>query len=993
MKNDKLSFDGKSFIINGNRTFLNNGELHYFRIPESQWKDRLLKCKKAFLNCIGAYIAWNWHEEKEGEFNFKGNRNLDKWLSLMEELNFLIFIRPGPYICSEWDFGGFPNWLIPKDCELRSLEPNYIRYCTRYLNKVDKIIKPHLITKGGKVFLYQVENEFLVGDIPYHLKLKEIAEKDGIDVPICTNENPWVRGTDIIEGLDPYLRSWIISDVTNKVKNLLKTQPDKPPLALEMGTEMYARFYGQLPFSGGYSQPELEEVNLKALIAAGLSGYNWYMYHGGTNPGYWTTRDTATTYDFEAPIREWGELGSRYWISRRIGGFLESFQEQLLETVPTEGECSVDTQGVEIFVRKDKEKAFLFLANPYAASRLFKITLKDQNFTIPQKGKFHLPGYSMVILPVNLKLSNYWTVLYTTSEIFYLLDNGKEKTLIFYREDGLDGEIALKTKGKATKLLNYTHKKEPQYLKLEGKEELNLIILDKETASKTWLFTHKGKKYPAISNLYFLEDEKEEKNGITLTFQTKEGDNWLKVPLQPKEVKVNDKEATFTYDKKKGVASISFPKAPFPKIHYELFGQWKTREETIENLLEDNSIPWLDWQPWEGLEKYGFLKNGYAYYKNTFILSEDKSPLYLTLTSFQDEASIYLNGKYVTSGRDNIRCEVSSFVKTGDNLLLILLESEGHNCQGEKSFNGINCPVFLSSEEESIDLVQWKRKLLPEPYSHKSLTSAKEPEIRPEFDDSSWETVRVDKKWDSRLLKNTWLEECFLWYRTEVDIPSRLTEKALSLEFEAGMRDEIYIFVNGNFSGLRINPVSSAFAFDISDKVKEGKNIFVIGIKSDRCIANVGLYGKVRISAYDNYMSKDWKIKEGLSGQNKGYFRPDFDDSDWEESEANKKEFTAGSLLWFRKKVEIEVPPDYVCPLRLTLKDTAEKALIYFNGVLIGRYSEKGCQEHFYIYEDLLKEKNTVAILVDGRGSKAKLGQVSISSYYITKRSRLNLCF
>lgn len=552
-------FDDKSFIINGKRTFLNSGELHYFRIPQGQWKDRLQKCKKAFINCVGTYVAWNWHEEKEGEFNFEGNRNLEEWLSLIEEQNLLIFIRPGPYICSEWDFGGFPNWLIPKDVELRSTDPIYFKYLTKYLNKVDEILKPHLITKGGRIFLYQVENEFEVGDIAYQLKLVETIKKDGINVPFATNDNFWVRGTEIIEGPDPYLRSWELAEVTNRIRNLIATQPDKPPFAQEVGTHMYIRFYGLLPFSEGYRPPELDEVYLKALIGAGTSGYNWYMYHGGTNLGYWTGRDIATTYDFEAPIREWGELGSRYWLSRRIGGFLDSFHQQLLVTTPKDGVCSVDTQGIEFLVRKDKDRAFLFLANPYAADKSFKITAEPKSLIIPQKGRFHLPGYSMVILPVNLKLSSYWTVRYTTSEIFHLLDNGNEKILILYREEGIDGEIALKAQGKPARILNYTHRKEPQYIRLEGKEELTLIILDKETASKTWFASHKGKKYPVISNIYYLQEDKENKDGLTLSFQTTEGDNWLKISLQPKEVKVNGMETDFTYDAKNGIASLSNP--------------------------------------------------------------------------------------------------------------------------------------------------------------------------------------------------------------------------------------------------------------------------------------------------------------------------------------------------------------------------------------------------------------------------------------------------
>lgn len=911
----------------------------------------------------------------------------------MEELGLLIFIRPGPYICSEWDFGGFPNWLITKDCELRSLETNYLKYCTRYLKRVNSIIKPHLITKGGNIFLYQVENEFEVGDIPYHLKLKEIAGRDGIDVPFATNENFWIRGTKIIEGPDPYLRSWVLSEATSKVKSLIETQPDKPAFAQEVGTHMFVRFYGQLPFSDGYRPPELDEVYLKSLIGAGISGYNWYMYHGGTNIGYWTARDIATTYDFEAPIREWGELGSRYWISRRLGGFLESFQKELLETTPVDGDCFVDEKGIEVYVRKNKEKAFLFLANPYLQERSFKITIKEpktgKKMVVPGKEKFHLPGYSMVILPVNLKISAEWTIFYSTSEMFYLVDNHCEKTLILYRETGFDGEIALKRRGKKSEIVNYTHKKEPQYINLEGKENLRLIILDKETAGKTWFFNYQGKKYPVISNIYFLEKEKENKDNITLTFQVREGKNWLQIPFRAKQVKVDGQEIPFDCDQKNQTIQVNLPEEKFPEIFYDLSGKWKVREERLKDILEDNR--WLDWQSWEGLEKYGFLKNGYSWYQTIFKISKNNSPLYLILTGFQDEISIYLNNQYVNSGRDSLKCEVSSYLKEGDNHLVLLTESGGHPCGGEKTFNGINCPIYLSSNEDSIKLEEWRRKSVPIPYPHKSLIENKEPEIKPAFADAEWEKVRVDKKWDSRFFKNPY-EESFVWYRTQVEIPTEFEGKGLSLDFEEGLKDKIYLFVNGKFSGLRENAfLGLTFSFDISERVKPGKNSLVVGIKADRWTTYFGLHGRIKITAYDQCLNRGWKIREGLWGQKISCFKVDFDDSEWEEKKTQDKTSPPGSLLWFRKKVKINLSSDYVCPLKLTLKETTEKALIYFNGSLIGRYSARGCQEDFYIYEDLIKEDNLVAILVDGRSMGAKLGKVYISPYYLVKRVEVTL--
>ncbi|HRR97059.1 MAG TPA: hypothetical protein P5150_10075, partial [Candidatus Ratteibacteria bacterium] len=339
--------------------------------------------------------------------------------------------------------------------------------------------------------------------------------------------------------------------------------------------------------------------------------------------------------------------------------------------------------------------------------------------------------------------------------------------------------------GENIKNINYTHKNNPQFITVEDK--LTLVILDKEISSKTWFFNYKNKKYPIFSNIYFLEEEKERENNIHLVFQVKEGKNWMKIPFKPLEVKLDNENIEYSYYEENNITEINLPEDKFPEIHYELSGKWKVKEENIEN----NSDKWLKWRPLECLENYGFLKNGYSIYKSNFNLSKVKKPLYLTLTGFQDEASIYINGKYVNSGRDNLRCEVSSYLSKGDNSLIVLVESEGHVCSGEKSFNGIHSPVYLSSEEKSIELKWWRRKFIPDTYPERAIIREEMEEINDEFDDSSWEKVRVDKKFDSRLFKNSY-EECFAWYRTEVEIPDDFEKRGISIDFESGMNAKIY---------------------------------------------------------------------------------------------------------------------------------------------------------------------------------------------------------
>jgi len=125
----QISYDAKSFIIKGRREFLTSGSIHYFRVPRELWRDRLYKAKHAGLNTIQTYVAWNFHEQEEGRFDFTGRRDIAQFISLCEEYGLYVVMRPGPYICSEWDFGGLPAWLMNYNgIRVRTCDPVYLRF-------------------------------------------------------------------------------------------------------------------------------------------------------------------------------------------------------------------------------------------------------------------------------------------------------------------------------------------------------------------------------------------------------------------------------------------------------------------------------------------------------------------------------------------------------------------------------------------------------------------------------------------------------------------------------------------------------------------------------------------------------------------------------------------------------------------------------------------------------------------------------------------------
>ncbi|XP_037530240.1 beta-galactosidase [Nematolebias whitei] len=156
-----LDYENDCFLKDGQPFRYISGSIHYSRIPRAYWRDRLLKMYMAGLNAIQTYIPWNYHEESPGQYNFTGDRDVEYFLKLAQDTGLLVILRPGPYICAEWDMGGLPSWLLSKkDMVLRSSDPDYITAVDKWMGKLLPMIKPYLYQNGGPIITVQVENEY-----------------------------------------------------------------------------------------------------------------------------------------------------------------------------------------------------------------------------------------------------------------------------------------------------------------------------------------------------------------------------------------------------------------------------------------------------------------------------------------------------------------------------------------------------------------------------------------------------------------------------------------------------------------------------------------------------------------------------------------------------------------------------------------------------------------------------------------------------------------
>ncbi|NWH59717.1 BGAL galactosidase, partial [Geococcyx californianus] len=293
-----------------------SGSIHYARVPRPAWRDRLLKMSMSGLSTVQVYVPWNYHEPLPGVYDFSGERDVEAFLDMTAEMGLLVILRPGPYICAEWEMGGLPAWLLWKpDIILRSSDPAYLAAVDSWLHVLLPKIKPHLYQYGGNIISVQVENEYgsyYACDYEYlrHL-LGSFRALLGSKVLLFTTDSTGIEelrcGT--LQGLYATVDFGPGSNVTEAFGAQRFVEP-KGPL---VNSEYYT---GWLDYWG-----EAHANTSSALVAQGLenmlqlgASVNMYMFHGGTNFAYWSGADfkdqykpVTTSYDYDAPLSEAGD--------------------------------------------------------------------------------------------------------------------------------------------------------------------------------------------------------------------------------------------------------------------------------------------------------------------------------------------------------------------------------------------------------------------------------------------------------------------------------------------------------------------------------------------------------------------------------------------------------------------------------------------------------------------------------------------------------------
>jgi beta-galactosidase len=301
-----------------------SGEMHYPRIPREAWRDRMKMAKAMGLNTISTYVFWNLHEPQKGKFDFSGNNDIAQFVKDAQKEGLWVILRPSPYVCAEWEFGGYPYWLQNiKGLVVRSKEKQYLQEYKKYIDEVGKQLAPLQINHGGNILMVQIENEYgSYGSDKSYLQMNEKMFRDaGFDGLLYTCDPPQDLNKGYLPGLLPAVNG--LSDTTAIKEIIRKHHNGKGPF---MVAEWYPAWFDWWGANHHTVPPDAYAKQLNNILKAGIS-INMYMFHGGTTRDFMNgANDNGNTpyepqvssYDYDAPVNEAGNVTEKFKVFRSV---------------------------------------------------------------------------------------------------------------------------------------------------------------------------------------------------------------------------------------------------------------------------------------------------------------------------------------------------------------------------------------------------------------------------------------------------------------------------------------------------------------------------------------------------------------------------------------------------------------------------------------------------------------------------------------------------
>ncbi|HEV2425258.1 MAG TPA: beta-galactosidase [Terriglobia bacterium] len=750
-----IRYDSHCFTVNDRDRFLFGACFHYPRCPRELWRDRLLKLKIAGFNVIETYIFWNYHEPVEGQVDLS---EFEDFVRLVGEMGFYMIARPGPYICAEWDSGGFPRWVIKRQFPLRSNDPESIGTSQHWFSEVLPVIARHQVTHSGPIILMQVENEYdywkLADDqkSAYIKALAHMAWQGGIDVPLITCWTKQVRerqDPDFARMLDTcnfYPRWNVIRETVPALARLRQRQPDAPMGVTELQGGWFSQFGGKLSVDQqGVSGPQLNMLT-KTVIEQGVTFFNYYMGFGGTNFD-WAAQNLTTTYDYAAPLREPGGLWDKYYAARGIGCSLRLLGGVIARAESVTGAASSTNSQVSVSLRAYQKSGAVFIRENANAVQQYKASFQDPNspthrmINVPREGTLELGAREMKMLPVQIPIGDN-VLRYSTAEVL-AYGEGSRPHLILYDDPGRLIEFGLATEKEphiegdtAYRYWDQEYESVVVGVTVEAREKMllvenhfQIIILPRERALKSWTIEWPLAALPGGAGL--PDEERRDRVAVPfftdaalaaasgrekktlwaeLDFAPGEHDVLGLVPPLPAKLWLNSVETQFDYDRHWETCRfrVSVPKLP-------VRSQELRPELMAVEPLNTGAGEWLS-TPLRPLDDLGPLPYGYVKYRAEFSYA---GPSRMFLAAFaNDGRKVFVNGKLVPEASrpaKNVDFDLAAYAHRGANQIEIAYEQFGNPNFGENlgEMKGIGSVRVGRDESSATPIEKWQVQLFP----------------------------------------------------------------------------------------------------------------------------------------------------------------------------------------------------------------------------------------------------------------------------------------
>lgn len=905
-----VGFDGHSFLIDGQRTYLWSGEFHPYRLPSpALWTDIFQKMHAAGFNAVSIYFSWGYHSPREGQYDFTGIRDMDRVLDAARDAGLYVIARPGPYINAEVDSGGFPLWLTTKDIRNRSADPAYLRHADEWLTEIDRILARHQLADGrGTVIAYQVENEFYDGSAggrAYMRHLEEKARADGIVVPLVGNhDGTFVDGEGAMEvsGWDHYPQAF---DCSNPSR--WKAAPD---MSAERGSGQpgfTAEFQGGAfdPWGGpGYAKcaelinDRFANVFYKKNIAAGVTAQNFYMLYGGTSWGWQAIPQNYTSYDYGAAITEGRQFDPKYYEDKRIG-YLVTSLPSLLKT-DASAPARVEDSTLIDTARLNPETGTQFhligqgdTRSTTVVSTHIALSLKEGRYPrVPQQPgtAITLDGRDSKLLVAGVDLGKA-RLVYSTSElmtqatidgrdvaVLYGMKDSAGETVLRYAKRPmvrvLSGSVDQHWDAHGDLRLNYRHDGIARVLVTGGEHPLLLLLADKPATERLWRQeTARGPVLMLGSHL--LRRAAFEGDTLALTGDG-DADGAAEI-LAPTAQRVMWNGALLsTRTTESGGLAVTLPTPRV--IVLPALDHWTSRPGApeIDPGFDDSAWPIADRMHSASVTKPGTLPvlfaddygfhTGNTWYRGHFTAdSSSGAPTGLRLKVLSGgnggAFSVWLNGQFlgsVTSGDEGSFGFPASMVRRGDNVVAVLTVNMGHeedyNSKGEnRTARGIVAATPLGAPSTSI---RWRLQGRAEdkgamplrgPYNDGGLSGER----------LGWPTSEGnDPFWKPAMLPADGTTPGVTWYRTNValDLPrDQDSSIGVVITDPPGRHYRATLFVNGWQMGNYVADLGPQHSFPIPAGVlnERGPNHIALAVwKTDTTPGGLGTVSLVNYGSY-----------------------------------------------------------------------------------------------------------------------------------------------